>query len=269
MAKEPQTRRRRLDLLLVSLGLAESREHAQALVMGGWVEVDGRRASKSGEAIRPEARVVVLRPEHPFVGRGGVKLAGALDRFGIDPTDRVALDVGASTGGFTDCLLQRGARRVYALDVGSGQLHFRLRRDPRVVVLEKVNARNLRTGALPERVSLAVVDVSFISLRLVLPPLNDLLEEKADVLPLVKPQFEVGRREVGKGGIVRDRGLHRRVLGEIASLGPARGWSVRDVCASPLPGAEGNLEYFIHFRTEGPGLELRQIAARIEEATAA
>src|SRR5262245_31854351 len=134
VAKETRTKRRRLDSLLVSLGLVESRERAQALILEGRVEVDGRRVAKAGEAIRPEARVVLRRPDHPFVGRGGVKLAGALDRFGIDPTDRVVLDVGASTGGFTDCLLQRGARRVYALDVGAGQLHYRLRRDPRVVV---------------------------------------------------------------------------------------------------------------------------------------
>jgi 23S rRNA (cytidine1920-2'-O)/16S rRNA (cytidine1409-2'-O)-methyltransferase len=258
----------RLDLLLVARGLAESRERAQALILGGRVEVEGRPRAKAGERVSTSAKVKLLGPDHPYVGRGGVKLASALDRFGIRPEGRAALDIGASTGGFTDCLLQRGARRVYALDVGSGQLHDRLRRDPRVVAVERFNARDLRPGVFPERVTLAVVDVSFISLRLVLPPLPGLLEEEADLLPLVKPQFEVGRREVGTGGIVRDRRLHRRVVGEILSLGQAIGLHVRDLCASSLPGAEGNIEFFIHFRTRGPSLDPEGVAARIEEATA-
>ena len=263
-------KRGRLDLLLVARGLAESRERAQALILAGLVEVDGKRVSKAGEGVRSEARLLVTGPDHPYVGRGGVKLAGALDRFGIDPSGRIALDVGASTGGFTDCLLQRGAARVYSLDVGSGQLHDRLRRDPRVLVLDRLNARNLRPDALPGRVSLATVDVSFISLRLILPPVLALLDgtDAADLVPLVKPQFEVGRREVGKGGIVRDRGLHRRVVGEILSLGLGLGLAVRDLCVSPLPGAEGNREYFVHFGTRSPSLDPREVAARIEEATA-
>src|SRR5262249_21207391 len=162
-------------------------------------------------------RLIVYGPEHPFVGRGGIKLAGALQRFGVDPRGRVALDVGASTGGFTDCLLQRGAARVYALDVGLRQLHDRLRSHPRVVVPEGVNAWNLKPAVLPEPISLLTVDVSFISLRLVLPALVELMSEASDLLALIKPQFEVGRREVGKGGIVRDPGLHRRVIHEILS----------------------------------------------------
>jgi 23S rRNA (cytidine1920-2'-O)/16S rRNA (cytidine1409-2'-O)-methyltransferase len=257
----------RLDRLLVDRGLAESRERAQALILEGLVEVDGRRAGKAGEAIAVGAELRVLGPDHPYVGRGGVKLAGALDRWRLDPAGRVVLDVGASTGGFTDCLLQRGARRVYALDVGTGQLHYRLRKDPRVVVLERINARHLRPGAVPERVTLVTVDVSFISLRLVLPPLLAVLAEEADLVALVKPQFEVGRREVGRGGIVRDRGLHRRVLEEIVDLGRGLGLSVRGVCASPLPGAEGNQEYFIHFRNEGPPLPGEHIRRALEEAT--
>ncbi len=268
MAKDPAAGRRRLDLLLVERGLAESRERAQALILAGLVEVDGRRGAKAGDRVRISCRLEVIAPDHPYVGRGGVKLAGALDRFGIDPRDRICLDVGASTGGFTDCLLQRGATRVYALDVGSGQLHYRLRSDPRVVVMEKVNARSLAPGALPEPVSLAVVDVSFISLRLVLPPVAALLDPEADLLPLVKPQFEVGRREVGKGGIVRDPGLHRRVIAEILSAGEALGLKPRDVCLSPLPGTEGNREYFLHFRTRGPAREAGELALRIQEAAA-
>ncbi|HEV8376122.1 MAG TPA: TlyA family RNA methyltransferase, partial [Candidatus Polarisedimenticolia bacterium] len=189
MTSPPKQKRERLDQILVQRGLAESRERAQALILGGRVEVEGQRTNKAGTRIDPSARLVVFGPDHPYVGRGGVKLAGALDRFGIDPSLRVALDVGASTGGFTDCLLQRGASKIYALDVGAGQLHHRLRRDPRVLVLERVNARHLRPEDLPSHVSLAVVDVSFISLRLVLAPLLPVLESGADLLTLVKPQF--------------------------------------------------------------------------------
>jgi len=268
MASDPLAKRQRLDLLLVEKGLAESRERAQALILAGLVQVGGKPSGKAGERIDPSSRLEVNRPDHPFVGRGGVKLAGALDRFGVDPRDRVALDVGASTGGFTDCLLQRGARRVYALDVGAGQIHFRLRTDPRVVVMEKINARNLEAGMIPEPVSLATVDVSFISLRLVLPPLVRALTEEADLLTLVKPQFEVGRREVGKGGIVRDPELHRRVIAEILSAGEALGLHPRGACRSPLQGAEGNWEFFLHFRTRGPAREAWELATFIQEATA-
>jgi 23S rRNA (cytidine1920-2'-O)/16S rRNA (cytidine1409-2'-O)-methyltransferase len=259
--------RRRLDLLLVERGLAESRERAQALILAGRVRVDGKPAGKSGDRVDAGVPLRVESPEHPYVGRGGVKLAGALDRFGIDPRDRIALDVGASTGGFTDCLLQRGARRVYALDVGHSQIHDRLRRDPRVVVMEKINARNLAPGAIPEKVSLATVDVSFISLRLVLPPVAALLDEGADLVSLVKPQFEVGRREVGKGGIVRDPELHRRVIVEVLSAGTAGGLAPRNVCLSPLPGAEGNREYFLHFRSGGSARQARELNDFIQEAT--
>lgn len=268
MVKGAAAGRQRLDLLLVDRGLAESRERAQALILAGQVEVDGRKAVKAGDRVDPSSSLRVLGPDHPYVGRGGVKLAGALDRFGVDPRDRIALDVGASTGGFTDCLLQRGARRVYALDVGSGQIHYRLRKDPRVVVMEKINARNLVPGMIPEPVSLATVDVSFISLRLVLPSLAKLLPEVADLLALVKPQFEVGRREVGKGGIVRDPELHRRVIAEILSAGEAQGLRPRGVCLSPLPGAEGNREYFLHFRTGGPALAAPDLENSIQEAIA-
>jgi 23S rRNA (cytidine1920-2'-O)/16S rRNA (cytidine1409-2'-O)-methyltransferase len=264
--KKPPSEKLRLDQLLLERGLAESRERAQALILAGRVEVEGKRAVKAGDKIDSSSRLVVLGPDHPFVGRGGVKLAGALDRFGIEPADRVALDVGASTGGFTDCLLQRGARRVYALDVGTGQLHARLRVDPRVVLLESVNARHLQATDLPESVSLISVDVSFISLRLILPALVPLMGTAADLIALVKPQFEVGRREVGKGGIVRDTRLHRRVINEILSLGASVGLSAVNLCGSPLPGTEGNREYFLHFRTGEPGMDSSLLEKRLAEA---
>ena len=270
MASERRTAtgRKRLDLLLVERGLAETRERAQALILAGLVEVDGGTAVKAGDRVDLSSAIRVLGPDHPYVGRGGVKLAGALDRFGVDPRDRIALDVGASTGGFTDCLLQRGALRVYALDVGSGQIHYRLRKDPRVVVMEKINARSLPPGLVPEPVSLVTVDVSFISLRLILPSLPRVMAEEADLLALVKPQFEVGRREVGKGGIVREPELHRRVIAEILSAGQALGLHPRGVCLSALPGAEGNREYFLHFRKRGPALAAPDLDRSIQEAIA-
>jgi 23S rRNA (cytidine1920-2'-O)/16S rRNA (cytidine1409-2'-O)-methyltransferase len=263
---EPVARKQRLDLLLVERGLAPSRERAQALILAGRVQVAGRPAVKAGERVDAAARLVVSGPDHPYVGRGGVKLAGALDRFRIDPAGRVALDVGASTGGFTDCLLQRGAARVYALDVGPGQLHYKLAKDPRVVILERLNARNLKPGDIPEPVSLLTVDVSFISLRLVLPPLASLARPDMDLLALVKPQFEVGRREVGKGGIVRDPELHRRVIHEILGTAVAQGLTPRNVCASALPGAEGNREYFLHFRRGGEVLPPAQLEELLTQA---
>ncbi|MCI0566910.1 MAG: TlyA family RNA methyltransferase [Acidobacteria bacterium] len=265
--RKPPSEKLRLDQLMVARGLAESRERSQALILAGRVEVEGKRAVKAGERVDSSVRLVLLGPDHPFVGRGGVKLAGSLSRFGIDPADRVALDVGASTGGFTDCLLQRGARRVYALDVGTGQLHERLRKDPKVVVLESINARYLKATDIPESVSLITVDVSFISLRLILPALVPLMSPGADLVTLVKPQFEVGRREVGKGGIVRDPRLHRRVINEILSFGASVGLTAANLCASPLPGTEGNREYFLHFRAGEPGGGVpSQLEQRLAEA---
>jgi len=240
--RSPKTR---LDLLVVERGLAPSRERAQALILAGRVLVDGRPSGKPGGTVPGDAEIALAAPDHPFVGRGGVKLEGALARLGVDPAGLVALDVGASTGGFTDCLLKAGARRVYALDVGSGQLDWSLRRDPRVVVMEGRNARHLRPEDLPEPVDLAVVDVSFISLALILPPLRPLLRQEGTALALVKPQFEVGRRDVGKGGIVRDPALHRRAVASVAEAAAAAGWTLRGGCRSPLPGAEGNVEFFL------------------------
>ena len=243
----------RLDRVVAERGLAPSRERAQALILAGRVTVDGRRADKPGTTIPDDAVVALAGPDHPFVGRGGLKLEGALGRLGVDPQGLVALDVGASTGGFTDCLLKRGALRVYALDVGTGQLDWSLRRDPRVVTMEGRNARFLAAGDLPEPVDLAVVDVSFISLRLVLPPLRPLVKPGGTVLALVKPQFEVGRKDVGRGGIVRDPALHVAAVAGVARAAEAAGYALRAGCRSPLPGAEGNVEFFLALATAGRG----------------
>ena len=237
----------RLDQLLVERGLFASREQARRAVMAGAVEVDGRRLDKPGTNVTEGAGLAV-REREPFVSRAGRKLAGALDTFGIDPRDRVCLDVGASTGGFTDCLLQRGARRVFALDVGFGLLDARLRGDPRVVTIERVNARHLAADALPERVDLATVDVSFISLLKVVPALLPHLAPGADLVPLVKPQFEVGREAVGKGGIVRDERVRREIVERRATELAALGLDLLGSCDSPLPGADGNREAFLWLR---------------------
>ena len=243
-----RARTMRLDLLLVERGLFESREQARRAVMAGVVEVDGRRIDKPGTAVPSEASIGVAGPREPFVSRAGRKLQGALDRFSIDPADRVCLDVGAGTGGFTDCLLQRGARRVYALDVGHGQLHESLRADPRVVVLERRNARHLAAQDVPEPVDLVTLDVSFISLRLVVPPVLPLLAPGADLVALIKPQFEAPRGSVGKGGILRDEALRSEVVAERARDLEALGLELRAVIDSPLAGAGGNLEAFAHLR---------------------
>jgi len=240
--------RTRLDQLMVSRGLARSRERARALLMSGVVRLDGEPAGKPGTMVSSESTLSLIEPDHPYVGRGGVKLQGALDRLAIAADDRVVLDIGASTGGFTDCLLRRGARRIYALDVGVGQLDWSLRNDPRVIPLEGRNARYLQGADLPEPVDLVVVDVSFISLRLIVPVLPGLLAESGEVLLLVKPQFEVGRREVGRGGIVRDPGKHRAVLQTVAGAAGEAGFRVAGGCAAPIRGAEGNQEYFLHLR---------------------
>jgi 23S rRNA (cytidine1920-2'-O)/16S rRNA (cytidine1409-2'-O)-methyltransferase len=238
----------RLDRLLLERGLAPTREKAQAMILAGLVTVGGRRAEKAGEAVATDAEVSVAGPAHPYVSRGGVKLAAALDHFGLDPRGRVCLDVGASTGGFTDCLLQRGAARVYAVDVGYGQLDARLRNDPRVIVREKVNARELSEANVPEPVELAAVDVSFISLRLVLPAVVRRLAPGAALVALVKPQFEAGRGEVPRGGVVKSEQTRRRVLAEVEAAGRELGLSVLGSIPSPIRGARGNEEFLLGFR---------------------
>ncbi len=240
--------RTRLDVALVARGLAPTRERAQALILAGRVAVDGRPAVKAGQPVADDAAIAVAGPPHPYVSRGGLKLAAALDHFGIDPAGRIGLDVGASTGGFTDCLLQRGAARVYAVDVGHGQLDAKLRADPRVVVREKVNARSLSEADVPETVDLAVVDVSFISLRLVLPAVAARVRPGGAIVALVKPQFEAGRGEVPRGGVVRSEETRRRVVAEIEDAGRALGLEVLGVVASPIAGARGNAEFLLGFR---------------------
>jgi 23S rRNA (cytidine1920-2'-O)/16S rRNA (cytidine1409-2'-O)-methyltransferase len=238
----------RLDLLLVSRGLAPTREKAQATILAGHVEVDGRRVDKAGTAVSAEAEIRVSGPAHPYVSRGGVKLAAALEAFGIDPTGRVCLDVGSSTGGFTDCLLQAGARRVYAVDVGHGQLDAKLRSDPRVVVLEGVNARRLGREHVPEPAQLAALDLSFISARLVLPAVRGLLAPGSPVIVLVKPQFEAGRREVPRGGVVVAEQVQLRVVQEIETFGRGLGLETLGSIPSPIFGARGNREFLLTFR---------------------
>ena len=241
----------RLDALLVARGLAESRERARALILAGKVEVDGQRSHKAGTAVAPDVDVRVDQPEHPWVSRGGIKLAYALDAFRIDVNGRLALDIGASTGGFTDVLLQRGARHVIAVDVGHNQLHFKLRRDPRVTVLEGVNARTMTPAELPNLAGgagIVTIDVSFISLRLILPSVPPLLARDADVVALVKPQFEAGRRDVGRGGLVKDPSVHARVLDEVTAAVSTVGLTRVALVESPITGAEGNREFLMHLR---------------------
>jgi 23S rRNA (cytidine1920-2'-O)/16S rRNA (cytidine1409-2'-O)-methyltransferase len=253
--------KKRLDVLLVERGLAESRSQAQALVMAGLVPGH----SKPGEQVDEGAELHVERPPR-FVSRGGEKLAHALAELGVDPAGRDCLDVGASTGGFTDVLLQRGARRVIALDVGYGQLHLRLRDDPRVIVLERTNARSLTE--LPFAPELVTCDVSFISVRLALPPALALAAPGWEAVVLVKPQFEAGREEVGKGGVVRDREVRRRVLREVAEAALGWGATVLGCVDSGLPGPKGNREFFLHLvASEAPTIP-DDLDARIEDALA-
>ena len=260
--------RRRLDLALVALGLAPSREKAQALVMAGDVTVDGQPARKAGQTVAVAARLAV-RPQTNRVGRGALKLLGALDAFAVDPAGRVAIDVGASTGGFTEVLLERGARRVYAVDVGRAQLHERLRADPRVVVLERTNARRLSPELVPEPCSLAVMDVSFISVMKLLPPLLAVLAGGADALVLVKPQFEVGRAQVGRGGLVKDPLLQQGAIARVALSSRKSGYAVLGARASVVRGATGNREFFLWLRKSDGGLPPDEIEALAQAAVAA
>lgn len=235
---------RRLDELLVDEGLAETRSRAKTLIMTGNVLVNDVPVDKVGTLIKGPAKIRIKGEVRKFVSRGGDKLAGALDDLRIDPTGLCCLDVGASTGGFTDCLLQRGARKVVALDVGHSQLHDRIRRDPRVHVLEKVNARKITSAHLPEPVDLVVVDVSFISLALLLAPIQAVAKE-ADLLLMVKPQFEVGKGQVGKGGVVRDEGLRREAVEKILACARALGYTERGRVDSRVTGPKGNREIFV------------------------
>jgi len=233
--------RKRIDSLLVEKGLVDSRARAQALIMAGEVAAAGKTVLKAGTLIAEEAEITVLKPP-PFVGRGGIKLEYALDQFRLDVSGKAAADIGASTGGFTDCLLQRGAGRVYAVDVGYGQLDYRLRRDERVVVMERVNARY--PFSLPEKVDLVTIDLSFISVTKVLPAVAPLLKDGGGLLVLVKPQFEARRGEVGKGGIIKEPLMHATVLGRFIAWVVENDFRLKGLAASPILGAEGNKEFF-------------------------
>jgi len=234
---------------MLARGLTPSREHARALIMSGSVVVDGRIVDKPGAATRSESRIEVKGEPLTYVSRGGLKLAGALNAFGLDVSGWICLDVGASTGGFTDCLLQSGASRVYAVDVGYGQLAWSLRQDPRVVVIERTNIRHMPTERIPDPVDLVVIDASFISLKIVVPAVIRFLKPGGHLLPLIKPQFEVGKGQVGKGGIVRDAEQHARVIEELAHFFRSLGLECSKAAPSPLPGPKGNKEFFMLLRT--------------------
>jgi 23S rRNA (cytidine1920-2'-O)/16S rRNA (cytidine1409-2'-O)-methyltransferase len=237
----------RLDQLLVGKGLFESRERARRAIMAGDVMIDTRIAAKPSELLDEEAAITV-KPARKYVGRGALKLEAALEHFNIDVRGKTALDIGASTGGFTDCMLQRGAKKVYAVDVGHGQLDWKLRNDPRVVVLEKINARSLSREHIPELVDICVIDVSFISLTLILPSAFDLITSTGVILALIKPQFELQRSQVGKGGIVRDQDLHLKAQGKIVAFVTQLGHLVTGTVPSAVKGADGNQEFFACMR---------------------
>lgn len=247
-----RTKKIRADQALVDRGLVETRSKAQALIMAGVVFSEERRIEKPGQQISEETPLEVRGQDHPWVSRGGLKLEKGLQTFAINPAGMVALDVGASTGGFTDVLLQNGAKRVYAVDVGRGQLHWKLRTDDRVVVLESTNARHLTHKLVPEVVDIVVCDASFIGLEKVLPAALDLARPGAWLVALIKPQFQVGKGEVGKGGVVRDPELHQRVCDEVAAwLAEEAGWTVEGIAESPITGPQGNVEFLIGARKPG------------------
>jgi len=246
----------RLDQRMFDLGLAESREKAKALIMAGAVYVNGQKEYRPGAALTPDTAVEVRGEKLRYVSRGGLKIEKALDTFSIDPAGLVCIDCGASTGGFTDCLLQRGASRVYAVDVGYGQLAWSLRCDERVKVLERTNARNLTPDMFPEKMDFAVMDLSFISLSLVLPAVRGLLKPDGQICCLVKPQFEAGREKVGKKGVVRDPAVHREVLEKFLSDAATLGFAVVGLTFSPVRGPEGNIEYLAWLKKNGESMQI-------------
>ena len=247
---------KRLDQRLTELGLAESREKAKATIMSGLVYVNGQKSDKPGTPVADDAEIEVRGAACPYVSRGGFKLAKALESFGIAPEGWVCIDCGASTGGFTDVLLKNGAAKVYAVDVGYGQLAWSLRTDGRVVVMERTNARGLTPDMFPERMDMAVMDLSFISIRLVLPAVRALVKDVGRCVCLIKPQFEAGKADVGKKGVVRDRAVHERVLRQMTEFFPTAGWKLTGLDYSPIRGPEGNIEYLACLSAEeGPGIE--------------
>ena len=242
---------KRLDQRLFELGLAESREKAKAIIMSGIVYVNGQKSDKPGTQVSDDAEIVVRGNACPYVSRGGFKLAKALEVFPVEPAGKVCIDCGASTGGFTDVLLKNGAAKVYAVDVGYGQLAWQLRQDSRVVVMERTNARALTPDMFPESMDLGVMDVSFISIRLILPALHGLLKPGGEVVCLIKPQFEAGKADVGKKGVVRDKAVHERVLREMCEFFPTAGYTLMGLDYSPIRGPEGNIEYLAYLKADG------------------
>jgi len=251
--------RERLDILVWQRGLAPSRARARALILAGQIAVNGERVRRAGTPVEPQATLTRLGTPSAYVSRGGAKLAAALAAFDLTVHGRVAMDVGASTGGFSDCLLQAGALRVYAIDVGYGQLHWRLRTDPRVIVHERTNARYLQPGQFPERIAVLTVDVAFISLRLLLPVLIGLLAPQADVVVLIKPQFEVGKGQVGRSGVVRDPQQHRQVLWDVLTAAQDCGFGVCAGMVSPLFGPKGNREFLAHLCLGSPPISFQRL----------
>lgn len=248
---QSKDQRHRLDVLLVERGLVETRARARALILARQISVDNEIESKAGAQISLDAHITLIEPQHPYVGRGGIKLAHALDRFDVEISGQTVLDIGASTGGFTDVMLRRGAAHVIALDVGRGQLDWKLRVNPHVTTIEGTNARYLTRDSLPtggQRVNIVTLDVSFISLRLILPVIPDLLIPDGSIIALVKPQFEASRREIGKGGVVRDPKIHTRVIKEVTTAANALGFTRVATTPSPILGAAGNREFFMHLR---------------------
>lgn len=245
--------KQRLDVALTELGLADSRQKAQAIIMAGLVFVNDQRVDKAGAPVAQDARIEVRGKTLPYVSRGGLKLEKAVERWPIHLTDAVCADIGASTGGFTDCMLQRGARLVYAVDSGYNQLDWRLRSDPRVVCMERTNARYLTPEQIPQMLDFFSVDVSFISLKLILPPLRPLMGPQGQAVCLIKPQFEAGREKVGKKGVVRDPAVHQEVLEHFLEHAAQAGFTVKDITFSPIKGPEGNMEYLSHLSVQGDG----------------
>ena len=256
----------RLDVLLVSRGLAETRTKAQAIIMSGDVYVGGQKADKPGMSYEDTVEIEVRGQACPYVSRGGLKLEKALRDFGVDPTGYVCSDSGASTGGFTDCLLQQGAAKVFAIDVGYGQLAWKIRQDPRVVCMERTNIRYVQPEDLGEPLDLSVVDVSFISLKIVLPAIARLLKPTGQVLCLIKPQFEAGKEKVGKKGVVRDPAVHQEVLEHFVALADELGFTIRSLTFSPVKGPEGNIEFLGHLSREAGVRNVPDLAALVAEA---
>jgi 23S rRNA (cytidine1920-2'-O)/16S rRNA (cytidine1409-2'-O)-methyltransferase len=243
---DKKIKKMRLDLLLVERGFAESREKAQAIIGTGQVLVNGQKQDKAGAPVQGDADIRILGETLPYVGRGGLKLEAALKEFSVVVQGKIALDVGASTGGFTDCLLQHGASKVYAVDVGYGQMAWQIRQDPRVVVIERTNIREIDPALIPEPVDIAVIDVSFISLEKVIPAILKFLKPQSEIVTLIKPQFEVGREHVGKGGIVRDESARDAAVKRIVDFVKSLGFDVKGVIPSPITGQDGNMEYLLY-----------------------